>query len=81
MVPKFSKFSKKKKSLFENAVATVVFVVIFVGMIGFFAFQNISIGNKRTELESQLQELQAQAGQLSLQQQDLQKKWTQEPLR
>jgi TolA-binding protein len=71
MVTKFSKFSKKKKSFMENAVAGIVFVVIFFGVIGFFIFQNITIGEKRVELENQLKELQAQVYEMEGQHQEL----------
>lgn len=72
MVSKLSKFSKKKKTLFENVVAGAVFVVILVGLIGFFTFQNITIGQKRAELENQLADLQVKAADMSAQQQELQ---------
>ena len=67
MLAKSSKFSKRKNQVFEGAVITGVFVVVFVGVIGFFIFQNVKIGQKRSDLEGKLQELQAQALELSSQ--------------
>jgi cell division protein FtsB len=67
MVSKFSTFSKKRKSILENTIAGAVFVVLFVGIIGFFIFQNVKIGSKRAGLEDQLQTLQAQVIQMEAQ--------------
>jgi len=72
MVTKFSKFSKRKKSIIENTVAAVVFGFIFFGIVGFFLYQNITIGQKRADLENQLAALQTKAIELSAQQEELQ---------
>lgn len=67
MVAKISKFGKKKNSFLENVVVSLVFVVVFFGIIGFFVYQNVKIGQKRSDLENRLWELQAQVSELSLQ--------------
>ncbi|HEX9722336.1 MAG TPA: hypothetical protein VGA53_03660 [Candidatus Paceibacterota bacterium] len=72
MVAKFSKFSKRKKSIIENTAAAVVFGFIFFGIVGFFLYQNITIGQKRAGLENQLATLQTKAIELSVQQEELQ---------
>ena len=72
MVAKFSKFSKKRKSFIENTAAIFVFSLVLFGIIGFFAYQNIKIGQKRADLENQLEGLQEKVAALSVQQTDLQ---------
>jgi len=72
MVAKFSKFSKKRKSFIENTIAVVVFSAVLFGIIGFFTYQNIKIGQKRIDLENQLEGLQAKVAELSVQQEELQ---------
>ena len=71
MVAKVSQFGKRRKKVFENVAVAVVFLAVCVLVIGFFAYQNVVIGKKRTELEGQLYSLQAHAGDLSLQKQEL----------
>lgn len=72
MVAKLSKFGKKRNSFIENVVASIVFVGIFGGLIGFFVYQNITIGQKRSDLEGRMSELQAQVSELSNQRDQLQ---------
>lgn len=67
MVAKISKFGKRKSKSFENVIAVAVFVALLVGIMGLFAYQNVKIGQKRSDLEQRLQELQAQVQELSLQ--------------
>ncbi len=67
MVAKISKFGKRKRQVFEGMVAGAVFVIVLVGIMGFFVYQNVSTYQKRAGLESRLQELQEQAGELTLQ--------------
>ncbi|MEK7542514.1 MAG: septum formation initiator family protein [Patescibacteria group bacterium] len=71
MITRNSKFGKKKKRLYENVVASAVFVVIFFGIMGFFVYQNVKMGQKRSALEDRLQELQAQMNELSTQRETL----------
>jgi len=67
MVAKVSKFGKRRSRAFENAAAATAFLVVLVVIIGFFAYQNISIGKKRMALESELRVLQAQVAELEAQ--------------
>src|SRR3989344_5874649 len=71
MVAKVSQFGKRRKKVFENVAVAVVFLAVCVLVIGFFVYQNVVIGKKRTELEGQLYSLQAHEGDLSLQKQEL----------
>jgi len=72
MVTKLSKFGKKRNSKAENIIASVVFVAVLLGVIGFFVYQNISIAQKRGNLEGQLADLQTRVTELSVQQEGLQ---------
>jgi len=56
----------------ENVIASVVFVAVLAGVIGFFVFQNITIGQKRADLKDQLSDLQIRIAELSVQQEGLQ---------
>ena len=71
MLTRKIKFGKKRKRLFESAVVTGVFVVVFVLIVGLFIFQNVKIGQKRADLEKRAQELQAQVVELSAQREAL----------
>ena len=67
MIARSIKFGKKRKRVFEGAVVSAVFVGVFVLVMGFFIFQNVAIGQKRSGLEERLGELQAQMAELSSQ--------------
>ena len=65
MVARKLNFRKKDESAFQNITLLIVFVLIFGGLLTFFIFQNVKIGQKRADLEDNLGVLQAQVGELS----------------
>jgi len=67
MITKNLKFRKKGNRLLEGAVATAAFFIVFLGIVGFFVYQNVSMAQKRSALEDRFLELQAQVQELSLQ--------------
>jgi len=71
MIAKNSKFAKRRNQLFKSVIVSGVFALVFVLVIGFFIFQNVKMGKKRTELEGKLQELQTQMNELSTQREKL----------
>ena len=72
MVAKKLNFHKKDKSVFQNIIVLIVFVAIFGGLLTFFIFQNVKIGQKRGDLEDKLGALQAQVGELAARKRELQ---------
>lgn len=62
---------RKKKSSFQNHVFLLVFFAIFLGVIGFLAFQNFRIYQKRTELSSIAKDLKTQIAALQQRKQAL----------
>lgn len=59
-----AQFRKTKNLSLRNTVFLFVFLGIFLGVIGFLAFQNFRIYQKRSELSSIAQELRAQVSAL-----------------
>ncbi len=57
--------------MFENIAVFAVFVVVLVLIMGFFVYQNVKMGQKRSDLEDRLQELQAQMNELTTQKETL----------
>ena len=72
MVARKLNFRKKDESAFQNIILLIVFVLIFGGLLTFFIFQNVKIGQKRGDLEDNLGVLQAQVGELSARKRELQ---------
>ena len=72
MVARKLNFRKKDESAFQNIILLIVFVIIFGGLLTFFIFQNVKIGQKRGDLEDNLGVLQAQVGELSARKRELQ---------
>ena len=72
MVARKLNFRKKDESAFQNIILLIVFVIIFGGLLTFFIFQNVKIGQKRGDLEDNLGVLQAQVGELSARKRQLQ---------
>ena len=72
MIARKLNFRKKDKSAFQNIIILIVFVLIFGGLLTFFIFQNVKIGQKRGDLEDNLGVLQAQVGELSARKRQLQ---------
>ena len=72
MVARKLNFRKKDESAFQNIILLIVFVLIFGGLLTFFIFQNVKIGQKRGDLEDNLGVLQAQVGELSARKRQLQ---------
>ncbi|MEK7510100.1 MAG: hypothetical protein AAB567_00890 [Patescibacteria group bacterium] len=74
MIPKNARFGKKRSSIFEHVAISVVFFLVFGGILGFFIFQNIKIGMRRTALSAELSQLQGKAQELSTRKEELQVK-------
>ena len=72
MVARKLNFRKKDESAFQNIILLIVIVIIFGGLLTFFIFQNVKIGQKRGDLEDNLGVLQAQVGELSARKRQLQ---------
>ena len=63
-IPSSVQFRKGKALSFRNTVFLFVFLGIFLGVIGFFGFQNLRIYQKRAELSNIAKELKAQVSAL-----------------
>ena len=71
MVAKSSKFGKKRYTAFQHLAISLVFVFVFGGIISFFVYQNVKVGQKRGDLEEQYDALRAQVSELDAQRQML----------
>ncbi len=63
-IPSRTQFRKTRNPSSRSTVFLFVFLGIFLGVIGFLAFQNLRIYQKRAELSSIAQELKAQVSDL-----------------
>ena len=71
MIAKRRSRRKEKLEKMQNIFFASFFIAIILGVIGFFIYNNLSIGNRRSDLEERKQDLQAQLLELQLRQNDL----------
>ncbi|MCP6726762.1 MAG: septum formation initiator family protein [Patescibacteria group bacterium] len=74
MIAKRSSKRKEKWEKIQNIFFVSIFLLVILGIIGFFIYNNFSINSRRSDLEQRKQELQAQLLELQLRQGDLEVK-------
>lgn len=72
MISKKTRFGKKRASAAEKIFLSLVFLLVFGGLLGFLIFQNAKIYQKRVQLESRLEDLRTEAQELTKKRDELQ---------